>query len=185
MNIEPNDSGYNRENSPMHATRFDPRGLPHAMLDSANSREPIGDTELTTRRIAVLLGRALRLRCPNCGGGNLFAKWGSLRQRCPQCGLWLERGESDYYLGAYTVALIFIESLFAIGFVLALILTWPDVPWDAIQWGGVVVLTAGVIIAYPFSKTIWLAIDLMFRPVTLDDLSADGPIETQGRPNWE
>lgn len=132
------------------------------------------------RKGGSLLGRALRLRCPNCGAPRIFAKWGQLKQRCPECGLWLERGEGDYYLGAYTVSLIFIEAVFAIGFVAALVMTWPDPPWDLIQWGGAVVLAAGVIIAYPFSKTIWLAIDLMFRPVTPDDLSADGPIETHG-----
>jgi len=138
------------------------------------------EQDLTLRRVTLLLGRALRLRCPNCGGKGLFASFGKLKQRCPECGLWLERGEGDYYLGAYMVALIFIETLFAVGFVAILMITWPDPPWDAIQWGGAVVLFAGVIICYPFSKTIWLAIDLMFRPVTLDDLSADGPIETHG-----
>lgn len=136
--------------------------------------------ELTVRRIALLLGRALRLRCPNCGAKGVFASWGHLRKRCPECGLWLERGEGDYYLGAYMVSLMAIESLFAIGFLAILVLTWPNPPWDLIQWGGALVLTAGVFICYPFSKTTWLAIDLMFRPPTLDDLSADGPIDTHG-----
>ena len=132
----------------------------------------------TSRSIAART-RA-RLRCPNCGARGLFASWGHLRQRCPECGLWLERGEGDYYLGAYMVSLMAIESLFAIGFVLILVFTWPNPPWDLIQWGGAVVLTAGVFICYPFSKTVWLAIDIMFRPPTLDDLSADGPIDTHG-----
>lgn len=138
------------------------------------------ESGLTFRKAALLLRRALRLRCPNCGGRPVFASWGKLRQRCPECGLWLERGEGDYYLGAYMVALFFVETLFAAGFLVILLITWPDPPWDAIQWGGAVVLAAGVIVAYPYSKTIWLAIDLMFRPVTVDDLSADGPIDTHG-----
>ncbi len=138
------------------------------------------DTTFTFGKAARLLGHAVRLRCPNCGAGSLFVSYGKLRKRCPECGLWLERGEGDYYLGAYMVALIFIETLFAVGFVIALVMTWPDPPWDAIQYGGVVVLAAGAILAYPFSKTIWLAIDLFFRPVTTDDVSADGPIETRG-----
>ena len=133
---------------------------------------------MTSPSASKLLGRALFLRCPNCGATGIFASWGKLKKRCPECGLWLERGEGDYYLGAYTVALMAVEMLFAVGFVIALVLTWPDPPWDAIQWLGAVVLFAGVIIAYPFSKTVWLAIDLMFRPITPDDLSADGPIET-------
>jgi uncharacterized protein (DUF983 family) len=142
--------------------------------------DPYRPAELTVRRAALLLGRALRLRCPNCGAKGLFASWGRLRQRCPDCGLWLERGEGDYYLGAYMVALLVVESLFAVGFVLILVATWPDPPWDLIQWGGAVVLAAGVLICYPFSKTVWLATDLIFRPPTLDDLSADGPIAVHG-----
>jgi uncharacterized protein (DUF983 family) len=142
--------------------------------------DTVGKPDLTLRKAGLLLWRALRLRCPNCGAERVFASWGKLRQRCLACGLWLERGEGDYYLGAYMVALMFVETLFAVGFVAILVITWPDPPWDAIQWGGAVVLAAGVIISYPFSKTIWLAIDLMFRPVTVDDLSADGPIDTHG-----
>jgi uncharacterized protein (DUF983 family) len=131
-------------------------------------------------KIAVLLGRALRLQCPNCGSKPIFESWGRLKKRCPGCGLWLERGESDYFLGAYVVSLIAVEAMFAIGFVIVLVVTWPDPPWTAIQWVGAAMLAAGVLICYPFSKTIWLAIDLTFRPVTPDDVSADGPIETQG-----
>ena len=136
--------------------------------------------DLTLRSVGTLLGRALRLRCPNCGAPGVFASWGKLRKRCSECGLWFERGESDYYLGAYMIALFAVETFFAAGFVIALVATWPNPPWDAIQWVGAILLTAGVIISYPFSKTTWLAIDLMFRPVTPDDLSADGPIEAHG-----
>src|SRR5512141_2735293 len=121
------------------------------------------ETDLPVQRKTTLLGRALRLRCPNCGHGDLFASWGRLRKRCLECGLWLERGEGDYYLGAYVVALIVVETFFAIGFVLVLVITWPDPPWAAIQWVGAVVLVVSTVVCYPFSKTIWLAIDLIFR----------------------
>jgi hypothetical protein len=51
-----------------------------------------------------------------------------------------------------------------------LIVTWPNPPWDAIQWVGVIVLSAGAVIAYPFAKTLFLAIDLIFRPVSSSEL---------------
>ncbi len=145
--------------------------------------DPHRPTKRAVSRAASRVGRALLLRCPNCGAKGLFASYGRLRQRCPDCGLWLERGEGDYYLGAYMVSLLVVEGLFAIGFVTVLVVTWPDPPWDWIQWGGAIVLTAGVFICYPFSKTVWLAVDLTFRPPTLDDLSADGPIATHGPTN--
>ena len=56
-----------------------------------------------------LLGRAFLLRCPNCGGGKLFYGFFKVRERCPTCGILLERGEADYFIGAYTLNLIAVE----------------------------------------------------------------------------
>ena len=66
--------------------------------------------------------------------------------------------------------LIAVEGLFAIGFVAVLLITWPNPPWEAIEWGGMIVLTAGVLIAYPFARTLFLAIDLIFRPISSMEL---------------
>ncbi|MBA2706885.1 MAG: DUF983 domain-containing protein [Gemmatimonadaceae bacterium] len=125
----------------------------------------------TTLRIAsAMLWRALTLRCPHCGGGPVLASWFRLKDRCPRCRLHLHREEGDYFLGAYMISLIFMEGLFAVAFVVVLFVTWPNPPWEAIQWVGVVVLVAGILIAYPFAKTLWLAIDLIFRPVSASEL---------------
>ena len=66
--------------------------------------------------------------------------------------------------------LLAVEMLFAFGFVVVLLVTWPNPPWDTIQWAGVIVLSAGAVIAYPFAKTLFLAIDLIFRPVSSAEL---------------
>ena len=47
---------------------------------------------------AVVL-RALRLRCPRCGGAPLFRSYLSMHDACPACGLDF-RQESGYYVGA-------------------------------------------------------------------------------------
>lgn len=117
-----------------------------------------------------MMWRAMRLRCPHCGGGPVLATWFRLKERCPRCKLHLDREEHDYFLGAYMVSLIAMEGLFAFGFLAVLLVTWPDPPWAAIQWGGAVVLLFSVVGSYPFAKTIWLAIDLMFRPVAWKEL---------------
>ena len=117
-----------------------------------------------------MIYRALMLRCPHCGSSGILATWFRLKERCPRCKLHLHREETDYFLGAYTIMLIAVEGLFAIGFVGVLLLTWPNPPWEWIEWGGVVVLTAGVLIAYPFARTLFLAIDLIFRPVSSMEL---------------
>jgi hypothetical protein len=46
--------------------------------------------------------------------------------------------------------------------VLLVVVTWPNPPWDAIWVISVVMMILTPIIFYPFSKTIWLAIDLGF-----------------------
>ena len=117
-----------------------------------------------------MIWRALTLRCPHCGAHGVLATWFRLKQRCPRCKLDLHREETDYFLGAYMIMLIAMEMLFAFGFLVVLLVTWPNPPWAAIQWIGGVVLFAGVLVAYPFAKTLWLAIDLIFRPVSAAEL---------------
>lgn len=78
--------------------------------------------------------------------------------------------------------LISMEMLFAFGFLVVLLVTWPNPPWEAIQWVGFVVLVGSVLIAYPFAKTLWLAIDLMFRPVSSAELGWYAGDETAKRP---
>jgi len=122
------------------------------------------------RVISAMIWRAMTLRCPHCGGRHILADWLHLKERCPRCGLHLHREEDDYFLGAYMIALMAVEALFAFGFLAVLLITWPNPPWDAIQYVGAVVLIIGVIGAYPFAKTLWLAIDLIFRPVSSAEL---------------
>ena len=131
--------------------------------------------EVTLRVASAFLWRALTLRCPHCGGRGILESWFKLKERCPRCGLHLHREEGDYFLGAYMVMLMLMEALFAFGFLIVLLITWPDPPWAAIQWVGAVVLLAGILIAYPFAKTLWLAFDIMFRPVRSSELRWNDP----------
>lgn len=48
-----------------------------------------------------MLLRGLLLRCPHCGGKGIFPTFFNLKDHCPTCGLRMERGESDYFVGAY------------------------------------------------------------------------------------
>ncbi|MFL5593044.1 MAG: DUF983 domain-containing protein [Gemmatimonadaceae bacterium] len=116
-----------------------------------------------------LLGRALILRCPNCGGGKLFTGFFAMKERCPTCGILLERGEADYFLGGYTLNLIAVEVLLALAFLAVLLITWPNPPWTALEYGGVGLSILGAVFCYPFAKTTWLAVDLIFRPPHRED----------------
>ena len=135
------------------------------MTDAASTDRP---------RPAQAIGRALLLRCPNCGSGGLLKSWFALTERCPRCNLKLGRDEADYFLGAYILSLVFLELIFAITFVVVLMVTWPDPPWRAIQWGAATLMLAAALIVYPFAKTLWLAADLIFRPAGKMEMRDDG-----------
>lgn len=119
------------------------------------------------------LARAIRLRCPNCGQGRVMASWFGIHERCPACGLRYERDEeNEYWLGAYTLNFIATEVVFAGGLLVVLVLTWPTPPWSAIVWVGAAQMVLTPIAFYPFSKALWLAIDLTFRPPTPRDFAS-------------
>jgi uncharacterized protein (DUF983 family) len=114
--------------------------------------------------VALSFARALLLRCPRCGARGIFRHWFALAPACPACGLVLDRGEGDYWVGAYAFNLIFAE-LLGLGAAVAWIAwTWPEVPWDRVQFGVVTLMVLLPIVTFPWSRTLWLAWDLAFRP---------------------
>jgi uncharacterized protein (DUF983 family) len=121
------------------------------------------------KRSLVLFWRATRLRCPNCGGGPLFSYWVRMRERCPVCGIRLERGEQGYQVGAYMFNIVAAELIFAAIFLGVLVYTWPTPPWNELLYGGVAIMISAPFIFYPFSKTLFLAFDLIFRPPAPED----------------
>ncbi len=58
----------------------------------------------------VLIGRALRQRCPVCGKGKIFAGLFKTYERCPNCNFYYER-EEGYYTGAIAINLALSELL--------------------------------------------------------------------------
>lgn len=124
---------------------------------------------LDLRHALRLMGRALLLHCPACGSGGLWETYFRIRERCPRCGLQLERGESGYIVGAATFNIIVAELSFMAVFLTVLIATWPSPPWALLQWGGLAMMVVMPILFYPFSKTTFLAFDLVFRPRGYDE----------------
>ena len=115
--------------------------------------------------------RALIRCCPNCGSRGIFSSFTTLRETCPSCGLRLRRGESDYFIGAYLLNLVAVEILFALLLGGVVIATYPDTPWTLLQWGAIVLILGGAVICYPFAVSLWLAADLILRPLTDQELA--------------
>jgi len=130
------------------------------MMSDAAKRAGAG----ITPSYRTMLLRALRQRCPNCGAPSLFYSWFRMREACPVCGLRTERQEEGYIVGAYMFNIVFSEMIWAAICVGVAIVTWPSPPWNLLLYGGGILMLVLPLILYPFSKTLFLAFDLMFRP---------------------
>jgi uncharacterized protein (DUF983 family) len=115
--------------------------------------------------VAAKFGRALRLRCPRCGGSGILRSWLKMKDHCPTCGLALERGEaSDFWIGAYVFNLV-IGEVIAIGVpIVWMILSAPHQPWTLIEVTAIILCIGLPFAFFPMSRTLWLAWDLSFRP---------------------
>ena len=112
-----------------------------------------------------LLWDALRLRCPYCGRGKIFAHGLTMNKHCPNCGWRFER-EEGYWTGAIAVNLLVAEML-------AALIAVPLAVMQVSPW-----LVMGVflplVIALPFlfyrhSNSFWMAIDFILHPVSLGE----------------
>jgi uncharacterized protein (DUF983 family) len=114
-----------------------------------------------------MIVRGLTRRCPLCGSGGLFTGWFRMRERCPRCRYRFER-EEGFFLGAYVVNLGVTEGLLLlVGVVpcIALLAANPDASLLPFVLTGLAAAVLAPIAFYPFSRTLWSAIDLILRPV--------------------
>ena len=123
----------------------------------------------TLRRTLRLFGRALLLRCPNCGKGPVLEHWLKLRVKCGSCGLRLQRGEHDSFTGSMFILFTLVGIFGYLAIVVAVMVT-KTTPWDLLQNGLPVLAVVELLVLFPFSKLLWLAFDLMLRPVTPSEL---------------
>jgi len=125
---------------------------------------------LETPTTGALLRRGALLRCPQCGSGHLFRRWLVMKDDCPRCDLHFERVEGQW-IGAIAMntilTLLVLLGLLVVGFAVS----YPDSPPSGLLIACVVSTALGPLLFHPFSRTIWLAIDLGMRPVTADEIS--------------
>lgn len=134
--------------------------------------------------VPTLFARAMALRCPRCGCGGILKTWLKMKDRCPTCGLALERGErSDFWIGAYVFNLVFGEVV-AIGVpIIWMIASSPNQPWTKIEVVAAILCVALPFLFFPFSRTLWLAWDLSFRPVEPGDVGGVHDVNAPQHPD--
>ena len=118
----------------------------------------------TWGRFVATMRRAVTRRCPYCGGSGIYKGYLELRGACPRCGVRFER-EEGYFLGAYALNLIVAEFL---GLGLAILLIFKTALRDAgLLWQELVAVALAVafpLLFFPYSRTVWIAMDLVFHP---------------------
>jgi uncharacterized protein (DUF983 family) len=110
-------------------------------------------------RFRALVARGLRLRCPYCGKARLFRRWFYMAETCPHCQTRFVR-EDGYFLGAYAINLVVAEFL-GLGAVLIVLF---QMNLSLITTEVIAVSTAiGLpVLFFPWSRTLWMALDLFF-----------------------
>jgi hypothetical protein len=73
------------------------------------------------------------------------------------------------------------ELVFAAFFVGIVVVTWPTPPWKLLEYGGITLMIIAPFAFFPFSKTLFLAFDLTFRPAMRDELADPGSPSTSAR----
>ena len=118
--------------------------------------------------IARTLLRAMARRCPRCGQGKLFRRWFRMVERCPRCGLRLER-EEGAFLGSLSLNYA-VTGMVLITLLVVWVLTQsPDLDPLLPMVGSLAILAVVPALFYPFSKTIWAAIDLLLHRLDPQD----------------
>jgi hypothetical protein len=94
-----------------------------------------------------------------------------MKHACPTCGQVFERGEShDFFIGAYLINLVVAESTAVVVAAVMWIALGSRVSFNVL-WGASMVLAVIMpVIFYPFSRELWLAFDLHFRPTEAGDM---------------
>lgn len=87
---------------------------------------------------------------------------------CPRCGLRFNR-LPGHWLGSWFLNVVLVQVVVVVILLVGMASTYPQTPMAAI---GAIDLAAAVLVPlvfFPFSRTIWLAIDLAMRPLALDE----------------
>ena len=112
--------------------------------------------------VRTILRRALRLRCPACGGDELYARPFVMHERCRQCGLVYE-AEQGFFLGAIYVNYA-VTAVLGLG--VPLLADWLHPMSLAAQLASSLPLMLGVpILFFHHSRSLWLGVNVLVGAV--------------------
>jgi uncharacterized protein (DUF983 family) len=118
----------------------------------------------------VMVLRAIRLRCPHCGGQGWIERWFTRLPRCRTCGYKVQR-EDGFDVGALIVNIIVTFAAIVVTVGTAIVVTYPDLPVGPTMAVGLVVAVVVPIVMLPISHTLWAAVDLTMHPLEAAELA--------------
>lgn len=116
---------------------------------------------MDTGRAKRIVLRGLKLRCPNCGLGPLYASLTRMHSSCDYCDLVFER-EQGYFIGAIYINIISTEStLFMTLLIYGLVTGTIDQRILTIVFVLAVIMP---LVFFRHSRSLWLSIDHILNP---------------------
>ncbi len=103
-------------------------------------------------------------RCPVCGGGHLFRRWFSMVPDCPRCGFHFER-EEGHWVGSLGMNTVVSFGALLVVLVVGVVLTAPEVEVVPLTVAAALTAVLVPLLAFPFTRTLWAAVDLLMRPL--------------------
>jgi uncharacterized protein (DUF983 family) len=110
-----------------------------------------------------ILGNGLRLRCPRCGVGRLYAKPFRMYAKCPHCNLTFER-EQGYFIGAIYINYAATVAIAVPGFFLLNIFTDMTIDQQLAVWVPFAIIFP--LLFFHHSRSLWLVLDHYFNPAS-------------------
>ena len=119
-----------------------------------------------------MVARGIVRHCPRCGSGHLFSSWFRMKPRCPGCGMKFER-EEGFWLGGYVINVALGEASILVLLAVLIGMEANQAAINAVLFLGIGAFLAvsGPLIAFPYSRTIWSAIDQIMRPLSPEEVA--------------
>jgi uncharacterized protein (DUF983 family) len=119
-----------------------------------------------------MIRRSLMRQCPRCANRSAwFTSWFKQGERCIGCGIKRTRDTDGHELGSMTVASVVNIVLIMVAMGIAIALTAPDVPVLTLY---IVLASAALVfpvLTWPVTHTLWMAIDLVARPMGVEEIA--------------
>jgi len=112
----------------------------------------------------TLLKRGFRRRCAVCGQKKLFRRWVIMAEQCPRCGFRFQRAPGQW-LGSWFLNICLAQMLVILLIIGDVVATYPHPDALRLLVIGGLATVAFPVWFFPYSRTIWVAIDLAMTPL--------------------